>query len=193
MYACYHGTWQDMTLRLNTHACENSYALKRLTPFQVATMSLAFLRQLPTPWRAILLATGILIANALLGWIGAALSMHTLAFFLIGIIDGIGIAILAIYLISEKFQVLAVGVGTGSIAPSVAQTNLSSGFIQLSSSVTDLASKIVEGFTGPGLPPALAGALRLSVTVAIMVVFLSLVCNLVINWKEAPKRLEQRP
>lgn len=118
--------------------------------------------------------------------------MHTPAFFLIGIIDGIGIALLAIYLVSEKFQVLAVGVGTGSIAPSVAQTNLSSGFSQLSSSVTDLASKIVEGLTGPGLSPPLAGALRVSVTVGIIVVFLSLVCNLVLNWKGAPKQPEQR-
>lgn len=154
-------------------------------------MPLLFLRRLPIPWQAILLATCILITNALLGWIGAASGLYSQAFFLIGIVDGIGIALLAIYLVSEKFQVLAVGVGTGSIAPSVAQTNLSSGFSQLSSSITELASKIVEGLAGPGLSLPLAGALRVAVTVAIIVVFLSLVCNLVLNWKGTTKRPQE--
>ena len=134
------------------------------------------------------MASAILIANAVLGWVGVALGLHTPAFFLIGILDGMCVALLAINLVSEKFQVLAVGVGTGSIAPTVAQSSLSSGFVQLSGSITDLASKIVEGLTGPGLSAPLAAALRVSMTVVIVVVFLSLVCNLVINWKGSPKQ-----
>lgn len=136
-----------------------------------------------TAWRAVLLAVLFVLGNATLGWLGVALNLRTPVFVAIGVIDGAGLAILAIKLISEKFQVLAVGLATGSIAPSVAQSNLSSGFSQLTKFLTEIALKIVEGLGGTDFSASLVEAMRTSITVTIVVVFLSLMCNLALCWK----------